>query len=97
MGERIQEHLMFIDINDEDTIYLMEKVYEQDGTWKGKERLVLLVFDLYGKLIDDGNGYKRITMFADEIRTNSKNVLTLKNILSKIAIDEASELKFIPY
>ena len=75
----------------------MEKVYEQDGTWKGKERLVLLAFDLYGKLIGDGNGYKRITTFADEIRTDSKNVLTLKNILSKIAIDEASELKFIPY
>ena len=75
----------------------MEKVYEQDETWKGKERLVLLAFDLYGKLIGDGNGYKRFTTFVDEIRTNSKNVLTLKNILSKIAIDEASELKFIPY
>ena len=30
MRERIQENLIFIDIDDEDTKDLMEKVYEQD-------------------------------------------------------------------
>ena len=48
----------------------MEKVYEKDETWKGKERLILPVFDLYGKLIGDSNGDTRISLFSYEIRTN---------------------------
>ena len=97
MRERIQEHLMFIDINDKETKDLTEKVYAQDETWKGKERLVLPVFGLYVKLIGDGNGDKQITTFAYEIRTNPKSAQILKNILSEVAIEEASKLKFISY
>ena len=74
----------------------LKKLYTKDGTWKGKERLVLSVFDLNGKLIDDGNGDKRIITFAYDIRINPKHALTLKNILSKIAIKEAKHLKLFP-
>ena len=36
MRDRIQYNLIFIDIGDDDTKELMEKVYEKDETWKGK-------------------------------------------------------------
>ena len=64
---------------------------------KGKERLILPVFDLYGKLIGDDNGDKWITAFAYKIRTNPKHALILVNILNKIATKEANGLKFISY
>ena len=64
---------------------------------KGKERLILPTFDLYGKLIGDDNGDKRITAFAYKIRTNPKHALILVNILNKIAMKEANGLKFISY
>ena len=66
MRERIQEHLMFIDIDDKERKDLTEKVYEQDETWKEKERLVLPAFGLYVTLIGDGNGDKQIITFAYE-------------------------------
>ena len=53
MRERIRYHFMFIDIDDEGTTYLMEKSIRNELTWKGKEKLMLQAFDLYGKLIGD--------------------------------------------
>ena len=49
MRDRIQERLVFIDIDDYGTKELMEKAYEKDSTWKDKEILVLPAFDLYRK------------------------------------------------
>ena len=63
---------------------------------KGKI-LVILGFDLYGKLIGDGSGDKRITTFIYKIRTYPKHALTLKNIQNKIEMDETNDIKFIPY
>ena len=77
MRERIQYHLMCIDIDDEDTKDLMEKVYEKSETWKGKERLVLPAFDLYGTLIGHDNGNKWIITSTYESTTTSKRALIL--------------------
>ena len=82
MHDRIQELLMFIDMHDDDTKNIMEKVHERDGTWKGKERLVLPAFYLYRKMIGNGNGDNRITSFAYEIKTDPKYTMTLKSILN---------------
>ena len=97
MRELIQDYLIFIDIDDKDAKDLMEKVYKKDGTWKGRDILVLPESDLYRKRIGDGNGNKQIKMFAYEIRTNPKHVLMLNNILSSISMEEEIDFKFIPY
>ena len=97
MRKLIQDCLIFIDIDDKDAKDLMEKVYKKDGTWKGRDILVLPEFDLYGKRIGDGNGNKQIKTFAYEIRTNPKHVLMLNNILSSISMEEEIDFKFIPY
>jgi len=46
--------------------------------------LVLPAFDIYGKPIGDDNGDKGITTLVYEIRSNPKNAITLKKILSKL-------------
>ena len=59
--------------------------------------MILPAFNLYGKFIGDINGDKQIIMFVYEIRINHIYALTLNNILSKITMEEANVLKFIPY
>ena len=70
---------------------------EKDGSWKGKQRIVLPAFDLHNKEVGHGNGMQRVTTIAYEIRTSPVNAAVLKNLLCKISMDASNDLKFIPY
>ena len=97
MRERIQDQLMFIDLEDEETKKLMHPIKDKNGKPTGSERIVLPPFDLYSKNIGHGNGDQRISTFAYEIRTTPDHAVTLKNILCKISMTDSNELTFVPY
>ena len=97
MRKRIQDQLMWIDLEDEETKKLMHPITDKNGKPTGSERIVLPPFDLYSKNIGHGNGDQRISTFAYEIRTTPDHAVTLKNILCKISMTESTELTFIPY
>ena len=97
MRNRIQDQLMWIDLEDNETKKIMYPILDTKGKPTGSERIVLPAFDLYSKNIGHGNGDQRISTFAYEIRTSPENAITLKNILCKISMAASNELTFIPY
>ena len=97
MRNRIQDQLMWIDLEDEETKKLMYPIIDKNGKPTGSERIILPRFDLYSKDIGHGNGDQRISTFAYEIRTFPDHAVTLKNILCKISMTDSNELTFIPY
>ena len=97
MRNRIQDQLMWIDLEDNETKKIMYPILDTKGKPTGSERIVLPAFDLYSKNIGHGNGDQRISTFAYEIRTSPENAITLKNILCKISMASSNELTFIPY
>ena len=86
---------MWIDINDEESKPMIHT--EKDSNRKETDRIIIPVFDLYGKKVGDGNGRDRITTHAYEIRTSPKNAEMLKTLLCKISNEGNTNLKFIPY
>ena len=88
---------MWIDIDDKENESLVKKVMEKDGSWKGKQRIVLPAFDLHNKEEGHGNGIQRVTTIVYEIRTSPVNAAVINNLLCKISMDASNDLKFIPY
>ena len=74
----IQDLLMFIDLNDEESAPMIHQVKDSSGKETGQQKIVIPTFDLYSKEIGDGNGQERITTFAYEIRTSPSNANMLK-------------------
>ena len=97
MRNRIQDQLMGIDLEDEETKKLMHPIKDKNRKPTGSERIALPAFDLYSKKIVHGNGYQRISTFAYEIRISSDHTVTFKNIICKISMTDSNELTFIPY
>ena len=93
----IQDELMWIDLNDEESAPMIHQVKDSSGKETGQQKIVIPTFDLYSKEIGDGNGHECITTFAYEIRTSPNNANMLKNLLCKISNEGNSKLRFISY
>jgi len=65
----IQNELMWIDLDDEESAPLIHQVKDNKGNPTGQQKIILPAFDLYSKEVGDGNGNERVTTFAYEIRT----------------------------
>ena len=57
---------------------------KKDGSWKGKQSISLLAFDLHNKEVGDGNGIQRVTTIVYEIRTLLADAAVLKSVKSNI-------------
>ena len=97
MRNRIQDQLMWIDLEDNETKKIMYPILDSKGKPTGSERIKFPAFDPYSKNIGHGNGDQRISTFVYEIRTSPENAIILKNILCKISINDKNEMTFIPY
>ena len=75
----IEDHLVWIYIDDKENDPLVHKVLEKDGSWKGKQRIVLIDFDLHNKEVEHDNGMQLVTAIAYVIRTLLANTEVLKN------------------
>ena len=71
--------------------------FEKDGSSKGGNKTILLVFDLYNKVIGGNNGNERVTKITYEIRTSPINTTVLNSPLCKISFDVTNGLNFSPY
>ena len=69
----IQNKLMWIDLDDEESAPLIHQVKDNKGNPTGQQKIILPAFDLYSKDVGDGNGNERVTTFAYGIRTSPKN------------------------
>ena len=97
MRNRIQDQLMWIDLEDNETTKIMHPILDSKRKPTGSERIILPTFDPYSKNIGHGNGDQRISTFVYEIRTSPENAIILKNILCKISMNDRNEMTFIPY
>ena len=97
MRNRIQDQLMWTDLEDNETKKIMYPILDSKGKPTGSERIILPAFDLYSKNIGHGNGDQRISTFAHGIRISPKHAIILKNILCKISMNDKNEMTFIPY
>ena len=88
---------MWIDLDDEENTPMIHEIKDSTGKPTGKLKIVLPVFDLYNKEVQDGNGNERVTTFTYEIRTSPDNANMLKNLLCKVSNEVNSKLRFIPY
>ena len=96
LRRRIQDQLMWIDLEDEDCKDMIHQDLDTEGKPTGKVRILISVFDLHSREVGDGNGKDRVTTFAYEIRRAPTKAYMLKNILCKIS-SEDPHFKFIPY
>ena len=94
---KIQDELMWIDLDDEESAPMVHQIKESAGKPIGKERIVIPAFGHYSKEVGDGNRNERVTTFAYEIRTSLDNTNMLKNLLSKIYHEGNVKLRSIPY
>lgn len=69
---RIQDKLMWIDLEDNETKKIMHPILDTTGKPTGSERIVLLAIDLYSKNIGHGNCDQCISTFAYEINNISR-------------------------
>ena len=78
---KIQDELMWIDLDDEESVPMIYQI--KDGVVKltGKKRMVISAFDKCSKEVGDGNGNDRVATIAYEIRTSLDNTNMLKNLL----------------
>ena len=97
MKNRIQDQLMWIDLQDNETKKIMHPILDTKGKPAGSERILWPAFDLYSKNIGHGNSDQRISTFAYEFKISPENAITLINILYKISMTESNDLTFIPY
>lgn len=63
---------MQIDLDEEESRPLVHKINDNDGIWSGKERIIILAFDLYSLEVGDNNGTDRITCFHLRNQTHSR-------------------------
>ena len=94
---RLQEVLMWIDIEDKECQQMIHEVKDKDGNPTGKQKIVIPAFDLYSKEVGEGQGYDRITTLAYEIRTSPENAIMLKSLLCQVSSAKVLDLKFVPY
>ena len=64
LRERIQDILMWIDIEDEQSKDMLVDIKDAKGNPTGKQRIVIHAFDIYSKEVGKGQGRDRVTMFA---------------------------------
>ena len=69
LRERIQDVLMWIDIEDEQSKDMLVDIKDNEGNPTGKQRILIPAFDIYSKKVGEGQGRDRVTTFAYEIRT----------------------------
>ena len=96
LRERIQDVLMWIDIEDEQSKDMLVDSKDTEGNPTGKERIVILAFDMCSKGVGEDQGRDRVTTFAYEIRTSPANSAMLKHLLCQISSENILDLKFIP-
>ena len=94
---RLQEGLMWIDIEDKEYQQMIHEVKDKEGNPTGKQKIVIPAFDLYSKEVGEGQGYDRITTLAYEIRTSQENAVMLKSLLCQVSSAKVLDLKFVPY
>ena len=97
LRERIQDILMWIDIEDEQSKDMLVDIKDNEGNSTGKQRIMIPAFDIYCKEVGEGQGRNRVTTFEYKIRTSPVNSKMLKNLLCKISSENILGLKFIPY
>ena len=95
--EKIQDALMWIDIDDEIIKPMIREIRDKEGLTTGKQRIIIQVFDLYSKEVGIGSETNKIKTFAYEIRTYLENPMMLKNLLCKISKENVNDIKFTPY
>ena len=86
-----------IDLDDEENFPLIHQIKDNKGKPTGQQKIAIPSFDVYSKEVGDGNGNKRVTTFANEIRTSPTSANMLKNLLCKIFNEGNSKLRCIPY
>ena len=79
----IQNELMWIDLDDEESASMIHQIKDSKGKLTGKQKIVIPVFNLYSKKVGDGNGNGRVKTFAYEIRTSPDNENMLKTYYVK--------------
>ena len=81
LRRRIQDQLIWINLDDEDCKYMIHHEIDSKGQSSGKERIIIAAFDLHSREVGDGNGKDRVTTFAYEIRCAPTKAYMLKNLL----------------
>ena len=76
---------------------MIRELKDKEGLTTGKQRIVILVFDLFSKEVEAGSGTNMIITFTYEIRTSPKNSTMLKNLLCKMSEENVNDIKFISY
>ena len=95
--KKIQDALMWIDLDDEISKPMIHDFNDEEGNPTGRYGIVILGFDFYTKEVGSGSGQNRITTFAYEIRTSPENSTMLKNLLCILLEENINDIKFIPY
>ena len=78
LRKSIHDHIIWMDIDDKENESLVKNVLEKDGSWKGKQNIVIFVFDLHNKEVGHGNGIQRVITIVYKICTSTVNVAVLK-------------------
>ena len=78
LRKSIHDHIIWIDIDDKENKYLVKDVLKEDGSWKGKQRIVIFAFDLHNKEVGRGNRIQRVITIAYKICTSTVNATVLK-------------------
>ena len=97
LRETLQELLMWIDLDDEESKPMIIDITNNKGKPRRKQRNCIPTFNLYRKEVGDGTGNKWIATFVYEIRNSPDNATMLKNLLCKISFESSNDIKFIPY
>ena len=95
--EKLQEVLMWIDIEDKVYEEMLVGVNNKDGKPVGRKHVIILTFDWYSKEAEEGQDRDRASRFAYELRTSPSKYSMLKNLLYKISTENILDLTFIPY
>ena len=69
---------MWINIDDKENESLVKMVLEKDGSWKGKQNIIIPAFDFHNKEVGHINGIQRVTTITYEICTSPVNTAVLK-------------------
>ena len=81
--------------------YLLEddiKTFQtKDKNKNGQYEVRIPVFDIYHKIIGNGNGSERITISVYEIRCHPKDSTILKVLLAKCSEDLEKKIRFRPF
>ena len=82
-------------------MYLLEddiKTFQtKDKNKNGQYEVRIPVFDIYHKIIGNGNGSERITISVYEIRCHPKDSIILKVLLAKCSEDPEKKFAFVPF